>query len=99
MPYALRNSYASWSLAAGVNVFTLARRMGTSVEMIDRTYGHLVRDADALESRMLDEWDGSVSPLSVRHIAEGREMWRDAGKPSIGLEPMTPSLPWKCSTN
>ena len=21
------------------------------------------------------------------------------GKPSIGLEPMTPSLPWKCSTN
>ncbi len=20
-------------------------------------------------------------------------------KPSIGLEPMTPSLPWKCSTN
>ena len=24
---------------------------------------------------------------------------RDPVKPSIGLEPMTPSLPWKCSTN
>ncbi len=23
----------------------------------------------------------------------------NTGKPSIGLEPMTPSLPWKCSTS
>jgi integrase len=39
-PYALRHTYAAWSIAAGVNLFTLARRMGTSVAMIDRTYGH-----------------------------------------------------------
>jgi len=30
-----------WSLAAGMSIFTLARRMGTSVPVIDGTYGHL----------------------------------------------------------
>ena len=39
--YDLRHTYATMSLAAGVSLFSLARRMGTSVEMIDRTYGHL----------------------------------------------------------
>ena len=38
--YDLRHTYATWSLAAGIDIFTLARRMGTSVAMIDRTYGH-----------------------------------------------------------
>jgi len=45
--YDLRHTYAAWSLAAGIDIFTLARRMGTSVKMIDRTYGHLVAGADA----------------------------------------------------
>ena len=35
--YDLRHTYATMSLAAGVSLFALARRMGTSVEMIDRT--------------------------------------------------------------
>jgi len=39
-------------------LFALARRMGTSVEMIDRTYGHLAPDADAYEVELLDAWDG-----------------------------------------
>jgi hypothetical protein len=26
---------------AGIDIFTLARRMGTSVKMIDRTYGRI----------------------------------------------------------
>lgn len=57
VPYAMRHTYAAWSLAAGVNVYTLARRMGTSVEMIDRTYGHLVRDSDDHEAGLLDAFD------------------------------------------
>ena len=56
-PYALRHTYAAWSLAAGIGVFALARRMGTSVEMINATYGHLVHDADAAEVATLDAWD------------------------------------------
>jgi integrase len=55
--YDLRHTYATWCLAAGVDIFTLARRMGTSVKMIDRTYGHLVAGADAYERELLDAFD------------------------------------------
>ena len=55
--YDLRHTYATWSLAAGVSLFALARRMGTSVEMIDRTYGHLAPDAEDYERGLLDEFD------------------------------------------
>ena len=62
--YDLRHTYASWSLAAGVDIFTLARRMGTSVKMIDRTYGHLVAGADVYERELLDAFDeGRSRPL------------------------------------
>jgi integrase len=36
-PYSLRHTYAAFSIAAGISLFALARRMGTSVQMIDRT--------------------------------------------------------------
>jgi integrase len=55
--YDLRHTYATWGPAAGVDIFTLARRMGTSVKMIDRTYGHLVAGADAYERELLDAFD------------------------------------------
>lgn len=42
-PYAMRHTYASFALDAGVSIFELARLMGTSVRVIDSTYGHLVR--------------------------------------------------------
>ena len=35
--YGMRHSFAIWALAAGLSIFELARYMGTSVEMIDRT--------------------------------------------------------------
>jgi integrase len=57
VPYAMRHTYAAWSLAAGINIFTLARRMGTSVAMVERTYGHLAKDADDYERGLLDAWD------------------------------------------
>ena len=44
-PYALRHSFAAFSIAAGVSLFELARFMGTSVEQIDKTYGHLLPDS------------------------------------------------------
>jgi integrase len=43
-PYALRHSYAAWSIAAGIGLFELSRLMGTSVDQIDKTYGHLLPD-------------------------------------------------------
>jgi integrase len=45
-PYALRHTFATAALAAGLSVFELARDTGTSVDMIDRTYGHLARGSE-----------------------------------------------------
>lgn len=52
----MRHTYASFALDAGVTIFELARLMGTSVKIIDDTYGHLVhgsfdRVRAALEER------------------------------------------------
>jgi integrase len=60
-PYSMRHTYATHALAAGIGVFTLARRMGTSVEMIDETYGHLVADADRYERGLLDAYDARLA--------------------------------------
>ena len=43
--YALRHTYASLSIAAGVSLFELSRLMGTSPAMLDKTYGHMLPDA------------------------------------------------------
>jgi integrase len=52
-PYHLRHTFATEALAAGVSIFELARLMGTSVKMIDRTYGHLARDSEtAIRTRL-----------------------------------------------
>jgi integrase len=55
--YDMRHTYATWSLAAGVSLFTLSRRMGTSLAMIDATYGHLAPDAEDQERALLDAFD------------------------------------------
>jgi integrase len=59
--YDLRHTYATWSLAAGVDLFTLSRRMGTSLAMIDATYGHLAPDADERERALLDKIDTKLA--------------------------------------
>jgi integrase len=66
--YDLRHTYATWSLAAGIDIFTLARRMGTSVKMIDRTYGHLVAGADEYERELLDRFDSGRSEPDGRYL-------------------------------
>jgi integrase len=45
-PNHLRHTFATEALAAGVSIFEPARLMGTSLKMIDRTYGHLARDSE-----------------------------------------------------
>jgi integrase len=44
-PYALRHTFASFAIAAGIPTFEIARMMGTSIEQIEKTYGHLLPDA------------------------------------------------------
>jgi integrase len=44
-PYALRHTFASFAIAAGIPTFEIARMMGTSIEQIETTYGHMLPDA------------------------------------------------------
>jgi integrase len=60
-PYSMRHTYAAFSIAAGISLFALARRMGTSVEQIDKTYGHLLPDAVDYERGLLDAFDVSAT--------------------------------------
>lgn len=48
---------ASNALAAGVSVFELARIMGTSVEVIERSYGTLIEGAGADIARRLSAFE------------------------------------------
>jgi integrase len=57
-PNALRHTFATFSIAAGVSLFELARLMGTSVEQIDRTYGHLLPDSVERARQALDAFVG-----------------------------------------
>jgi integrase len=62
--YDCRHTFATWALDAGVSVFTLSRRMGTSLAMIDATYGHLAADSEAQDRALLDAYD--VASLARR---------------------------------
>jgi hypothetical protein len=45
-PFAPRRAFRDQALAAGVSIFQLARVMGASVKVIDRTYGHLAHGSE-----------------------------------------------------
>jgi ubiquinone/menaquinone biosynthesis C-methylase UbiE len=66
------------------------------------------RDDDRVESEAI----AALVPLEGKRVLEvgcgkgrltalaaGRAPFRKENKPSDGLEPSTPSLPWRCSTN
>jgi integrase len=61
-PYALRHTFATFAIAAGVSLFELARFMGTSVEQIDKTYGHLLPDSIERARVALDSFVSGACP-------------------------------------
>ena len=93
----------------GIPLTQIAREVGTSVRMIEEHYAGVIAnwDGKARPRRAAD-------PRAARAKLSGREMDAEPkakgeakcrksllihGKPSVGLEPTTPSLPWKCSTS
>jgi integrase len=64
--YDCRHTFASWAIAGGVQLFYLARIMGTSVAQIDATYGHLLPDSEEYLCGLLDSYDGGRAK-SARH--------------------------------
>jgi integrase len=64
--YDLRSTFASDALAAGVSIFELARIMGTSVSMIERSYGTLLDGAGAGIAARLNAADAERGLAGVR---------------------------------
>ncbi len=113
-PYDLRHSYVSLLIAQGASVIEVARQAGHAPTMTLSTYAHLFDELDGGDRRPAEEQiiaargtnDASeVSVLCPRptdaytSVTKKPRRGRGFAEPSIGLEPMTPSLPWKCSTN
>jgi hypothetical protein len=50
----VRHTFATNAIAASLGLYELARFMGTSVEMIDKTYRHLIAGAEDAARAKLD---------------------------------------------
>jgi len=61
--YSLRHFYATQRLSEEVSPFLLARQMGTSVEMLERFYGHVVT---SLVAKEITKTKGKISPPDER---------------------------------
>jgi len=73
----LRHTFATFALRAGLSTFDLSRYMGTSLAMIDRHYGHLVRDGREHVIRLLDPSPGPPRrATSTRWTLDGRRRRR-----------------------
>jgi Activator of Hsp90 ATPase homolog 1-like protein len=57
--------------------------------------------ASTVEVTLTPDGNGTILRLVHRDLPEPSRSQHDKTrtKPSAGLEPATPSLPWKCSTN
>jgi integrase len=60
-PYALRHTFVSEAIAAGIATFEIARMAGTSVLQIEKTYGHLLVDAVERGRAALDAFDAKTA--------------------------------------
>jgi integrase len=69
--YDCRHTFASRAIAAGVQLFYLARIMGTSVAQIDGSYGHLLPDSEDYLRGLLDAYD-DVYGLSTDWVEGSR---------------------------
>jgi integrase len=68
--YDLRSTFASNAIAAGIDVFELARVMGTSIEMIERHYGTLLSGAAAGIASRLSAFEAAQDHIDEDHEQE-----------------------------
>ena len=67
-PYAMRHTFASWTIAAGLPTFEIAAPMGTSLEQLSKTYAHLLPDSADRARVALDAYISNAA-----QAAEGGE--------------------------
>lgn len=77
--YCFRHTYATYRLTEGVDVYFLAKQMGTSVQMIESHYGHVnpVKNAERILMG-LPGWEPVVADAQVR--AEAGAVNSDAAR-------------------
>ena len=68
--YTTRHTFAAWSIAAGIQLFYLSRIMGTSVQMLDERYGHLVPDSEEMLRGLLDTYDATFGHEVGTEVAQ-----------------------------
>jgi len=105
-PRDLRSSFVTLRVYEGVPLTQIAREVGTSVRMIEQHYAGVIANWNGSRSQPTGKSVPRVKLLDAEWTRyKRREELRmnkipaNSMKPSIGLEPMTPSLPWKCSTS
>lgn len=86
--YCFRHTYATFRLMEGVDVYFLAKQMGTSVLMIEKHYGHITPSKSAdLILQGLPGWEGTLGgsgETPERMNADGAGTGRDpAGKSRV----------------
>ena len=69
VPYAMRPTFASFAIAAGVSLFYLARLMGSSVDQIDRTYGHMLPDSEEYLRGLMNSYDTDIAASATTVLA------------------------------
>lgn len=60
--YSFRHTYATHRLLNGVSIYNLALNMGTSVEMIEKHYSHVINQMNAVELTKLKKRDHAIIP-------------------------------------
>jgi hypothetical protein len=87
-----RHTFASWALRDGVGLFLLSRIMGTSIQQLDLTYGHLLGDSEDYIRGLLDAGE-AVRGLNVglvggtnQELPANREMRMRGLEPPRGSE-------------
>ena len=63
--YSLRHTYATFRIQEGVNHYILAKNMGTSVEMLEKHYGHTTNVTSAAELTKGGKFKGDKNKASA----------------------------------
>ena len=86
--YCFRHTYATFRLQMGVDVYFLAQQMGTSVQMIEKHYGHVntIRHADRVLMGM-EGWDPVTTASPADAQAEDDATDRQSAKAKHTAKP------------
>jgi hypothetical protein len=63
----MRHTFASFAIAASIPTFEIGRMMGSSIEQIEKTYGHLLPDALERGRVALEAFDAKSDERGEAH--------------------------------